>query len=389
MPIIPQVLRAKVAVFAELFRKTKQLETLNAELKQRVAELDQSNERLRFADRMATIGTLAAGLGHDMGNLLLPVRLRLDSLETLPLPAEAHEDVASIRKGTEYLQRLASSLRLLAIDTQGVGEGASETDLGSWWDEAEGMIRNGIPRVVELRGTIPRELPPARISKAAITQIVFNLVQNAGDALKGREDGRVVVSAGNIPEKNQVWISVSDNGPGMGEEAKRRCFEPFFTTKTRGMRTGLGLALVAGLAKRANAAVLIESEPGRGATFKLELPAAPRQAAEPGVSPKRGVAIVTIRDDRLRAHVRSVLASLEFEICAARQPGACVLVAEGGDEALHSAEEFVASDPVCRAVVFETSVGTSPRSARVVSIDRTLKPSAIRARLMSVFALEN
>jgi signal transduction histidine kinase len=88
-----------------------ELSRVNAELKLRVAELDQSHERLRMADRMATIGTLSAGLGHDMGNLLVPVRVRLEALESAALPPELAGDVQAIKTSTQYLQRLANGLR--------------------------------------------------------------------------------------------------------------------------------------------------------------------------------------------------------------------------------------------------------------------------------------
>ncbi len=383
VPIIPQVLRAKVAVFAELYRKTNQLERLNAELQERVAELDQSNERLRFADRMATIGTLAAGLGHDMGNLLLPVRMRLDSLETFDLPPAARDDVAAIRKGSEYLRRLAMSLRLLSIDPENLGVGDNATSAAQWWEETEGMIRNGIPRAVTLCADIPADLPRLKIDKAALTQIVFNLVQNAGDALRGREDGRIVVAAAPAAQDQNVCLSVTDNGPGMTEEARRRCLEPFFTTKTRARGTGLGLALVAGLTKRAQGSVEIDSAPDRGATFRLVLPVSPPQErAGPAAARRAAVAVVNVQDDRLHAHVTSVLASLEYQIRAGEPAEADVWVTDApDDDALASVRRFTASAPGCRAVVFATGQEPDDSTGRIMRLEPATRPSMLRSRL--------
>jgi signal transduction histidine kinase len=405
VPIIPQVLRAKVAVFAELFRKTKQLEAVNAELKERVAELDRSNERLRFADRMATIGTLAAGLGHDMGNLLLPVRLRLDTLEACDLPPAAREDVAAIRKGTEYLKRLAANLRLLSLDSQETTDAECATCLSDWWQETEGMIRNGVPRSVSLSSTIPADLPHARIDKSVLTQIAFNLVQNAGDALKGRADGRVVVAARTTPAGDGLWLSVTDNGPGLEEEAKRRCLEPFFTTKTRGVSTGLGLALVAGLVKRAQGALHIESEPGRGAVFRLELRTAPSAKVTEPLHAHKPLAVVSLKDARLAAHVRSVLASLDYEVRADTPAGADVWVTEDeNDDVPRMARLFLEESPHRRAVIFgvpeqrshlfaspgpNTPPADAPPPPRLLCLQATTRLSQVRSQLQNLLTIES
>ncbi|CAG0983067.1 two-component system, NtrC family, sensor kinase [Phycisphaerales bacterium] len=377
VPIIPEVLRAKVAVFTELYRKTEQLERVNAELKERIAELDRSNERLRFADRMATVGTLAAGLGHDMGNLLLPVQMRLDALETCDLPKSAVEDVTAIRKAAEYLRRLASSLRLLALDPENLAGGDSATELSDWWRETEGMIRNGLPRTVVLSADIPEELSRVRMDKASLTQVVFNLVQNAGEVLRNREDGQVRVAASMAPGRRAVLLTVRDNGPGMSEEAKRRCFEPFYTTKTRELNTGLGLTLVAGLIKRAGGTIQIESVPGTGTVFRLEVPEAVPPARESGEGLRRRVAVVQLKDERLMAHVRSVLSSLEFDIRDNGPAEADVLILDGQDlTAVAGARGFVAGRPESRVLVFGGDASVAIGQERILHVE-TAKPSEL------------
>ncbi|MDZ4754422.1 MAG: response regulator [Phycisphaerae bacterium] len=396
VPIVPQVLRAKVAVFTDLYRSTRELERVNRDLEERVAELDTSNERLRFADRMATIGTLAAGLGHDMGNLLLPVRLRLDTLEAMALPVGAQDDVAAIRKAAEYLQRLARSLRLLALDPESTPNGTAEpTELAQWWRETEGMIRNGVPRHISLCAEIRDRLPAMRIDKAGLTQIVFNLVQNAGDALKNGTDGRVVVAAGHSPGADTVWLSVSDNGPGLSEEAKRRCFEPFFTTKTREFGTGLGLVLVVGLLKRAKGTLHIETSPGNGAVFKLEFPIAPRAHTGSDVRPsgRRGVAVVTLADQRMVAHVRSVLNLLEFDVRSEAPNGeggsVDLWILEGGShDWVNAANDFVNARPNRRAIVIGGDPSVPRDADRIVCLEQAIKPSNLRSRITSALSLQ-
>ncbi|MBL9121150.1 MAG: response regulator [Phycisphaerae bacterium] len=395
VPIVPEVLKAKVSVFAELFRKTSELRRLNGELERRLAELDRSNERLRFADRMATIGTLAAGLGHDMGNLLLPVRMRLDSLTGCDLASEARDDVAAIREATEYLQRLARSLRLLALDTDVEHSVEPSTNLGQWWRETEVLLRNAVGRNAELAVCIPEHLPEVRLDKAGLTQVVFNLIQNAHDALKGVADGKIVVSAVGSPDEQWVVLDVADNGPGMSEEACRRCLEPFFTTKTRELGTGLGLALVNGIIKRANGKVYVESRIGRGTTFSMELPAM-RQATEAGgdAPTGAGVARVVLRTQRLRAHVVSILTGLDCAIAVDDSAEADLLVIEeDGNGALSAAGDFTERHPHRHAIVFSgegqgesAEFEQNGQPSRVIRLDRSIRPSSLRVRIGETLA---
>lgn len=388
VPIVPAVLRAKVAVFVELFRKTAELERLNTELKHQIDEVERSHQRLRFSDRMATIGTLAAGLGHDMGNLLMPIRMRLDVLEASLLPAAAREDLAAIREASGYLQRLAQSLRLLALDSE--NEPTSVTDVPEWWRETEGMMRNGVGRGVKIAVDIPQGLPAARIGKAALTQIVFNLVQNAGDALKDAPSGEIHVSCKADSERTNVSISIADNGPGMSPETSRRCLEPFYTTKTRGLSTGLGLTLVSALVKRAQGAIRIESELGRGTLIRLDLPAAEAagRAAEEGAAASRPVASVTLTDPRLLAHVRSILTSARFDVLNGDPNGADVWITEpdqsGGVEA---AVRFAASSEGRRAIVLGSpSPLIAAERVRIRCFQPDSKASALRSQLLDALS---
>ncbi len=371
---------ARKAAEAELRGHRERLEEL---VQERTSELEVSHQRLRLADRLAAIGTLAAGLGHDMGNLLLPIRMHLDTIEASEVPPEVREDVQAIRKATEYLQRLAASLRLLALDPEGGTELDCCTDLAQWWPEAEGMVRNGIPRSVSLRFDAGPGVPPVSMGKAALTQVVFNLVQNAGDALKSCLNGHVTVAAEPGPAAGFVRIRVSDDGPGMSEEAQRRCLEPFFTTKTRGLSTGLGLALVNGLIKKAGGRIHVESAPQRGTTILLDIPAARRarlRDAGPG-EPGRSIAAVTLNDPRLVAHVKSILRFIGYQISEAGPDTADLWVTEqNGEDVMLAAQDFVKARPVRRAVVFggEAAGGDN---GRITIVEKHLPPSVLRSRM--------
>jgi len=165
-----------------------------------------------------------------------------------------------------------------------------------------------------------------------------------------------------------VQMSVTDNGPGMTEEVRRRCLEPFFTTKTRGISTGLGLTLVCGSLRAVGGQVEIESSPGQGTTFRMSIPVwnpvagtgAPGGAS--AVPEKPGSACVEIGDERMRAFVAAVLRTLGVEVLAGanwadRGAGAPTIAVLNGSAAGAEVAEFLRGSPTRRAVVFADPPG--------------------------------
>lgn len=330
-------------------------------LSEQTSALEQAHLRLRLADRVASIGTLAAGLGHDMNNVLLPVRAQLNVLEaatrlagsgwsgrdggtrrrrgaskTAPRPADIRQAVKSIAASVAYLQQLADGLYYLAQDpdsTQPVGAATptTPTDLRAWWDKCGVVIAKAVPRHVKLTASIPPNLPPVAVAPHRLIQAVLNLVVNAGEAIptlaqapsRRRRQGRIKVWAraeqdagGRVGAGGWVLLGVTDNGTGMTPEVKRRAFELFFTTKMRGHGTGLGLPLVHKVSVRAGGSVEVDTGVGRGTTVIMRLPA----GAAPGLrgNAPRPRAVVTIRDARLATLVRHVLEGAGFEVVVRR-----------------------------------------------------------------------
>lgn len=291
----------------ELRAHRERLEQLVGE---RTRELEASHRKLRAAERMVSLGTLSAGLGHDMGNLLIPIRLRIESLRQAVLSEQSKEDVEAIRTCEAYLRRLASGLRLLSLDA---GKSADEvTELSDWWQEVQGVMGSVLPRGVALEPAVGVASCRVRMSRAGLTQAVFNLVQNAGDAMRERGFGRVVVSW--VGEGAWARVRVSDDGPGMSEEVRARCMEPYFTTKAREISTGLGLSLVAGLVRDAGGSVEVETEEGAGTAFTLVLRRAEGAAAVVVARGLTRAALVDVKDARLRSIVTRELAVLGFEV---------------------------------------------------------------------------
>jgi len=324
----------------------------------RTRELQLSNERLRIAERMASLGTLSAGLGHDMGNLLVPVRVRLESLSQANLPPEVQEDVEAIRSATTYLQRLASGLRMLAVDPASSAQG-EVTELAPWWEEVSPLLRNVVPRGVTIESNLATSAVCLAVPRATMTQMVFNMVQNAGDALRARGTGEVSVTA-TESTPGMVNFQIRDNGQGMSPEVRARCMEPFFTTRTRSLSTGLGLSLVYSLVEKAGGSIAIESTEGVGTTIELQLPSASAavRAANPGSGKK---ALVRVRDPRMKAFVCAELKAMAFEVVLpeAEEQGAQLVVCdeESGATVAEASAGSEQAGPVCETVVLSRKLG--------------------------------
>lgn len=300
-PIVPELLRVKVSVFVELHRRTEEARIQAAHLRERTLELERSQKDLRLSERMASIGTLCAGLGHDMGNLLLPVSVWIDTLDPAELPREMREGVESLQTCVHYLRKLASGLRLVSLDPTQEYDSA-RVALARWVDDVGPVLRNALPRGITLEIDVPGSLPEVRIAPHRLAQAVFNLVQNAGEALRGRDGGVVRLWA--APDKSGgVRIGVTDNGPGMPPQVLVQCLDPFFTTKTRGISTGLGLSLVHGIVRSAGSELVITSDRGQGATFCFVLPPAPDR------SQVMAEARIDVADARTRALAAAVVSA--------------------------------------------------------------------------------
>jgi signal transduction histidine kinase len=317
---------------------------------QRTAELKSSHEQLRLAERMSALGTLAAGLGHDMANLLLPLRVRFEALQRNAIGEAGNADIGVIATALDYLQKLAGGLRLLAVNPERPHHGVP-TELGDWWSEVEPVFRAVLPRGIALRSQLPDQETWVAMSRPALTQMVFNLVQNAGDAMRSRGAGTVTVSAECCRNDALVRLGVSDNGPGMAPEVKKSCMEPFFTTKPRGLSTGLGLSFVYGLVREAGGSIEVESEPGAGTTFRINIP----RAAASRHADCAKLAIVDLSNERMRSFVATQLRALSFEVKVGTLSehgidGASLLVLDGAKLAATSLGEMSGQQP--RIVAF-------------------------------------
>lgn len=267
--------------------------------------------QIRTADRLAAIGTLAAGLGHDMNNVLFPIRAHLQALaDSKPVltAKQRRAQIGEIVAGVSYLQHLADSLHFVALDPQSEPEEdcSACSDLEAWWEVAGALLTNALHHKAQFTVTIEPNLPLARISMHALTRAMLNLLVNAAEAMpEGRPfgEGAVRLNMRRSSRPCEVILEVVDNGVGMSDEVRRRALNLFFTTKLGGLGTGLGLPLVSGVVERVGGTLAIESRVGAGTTVRVTVPAETADA----IAQRSQRVSVEIHDARLATMVRGLL----------------------------------------------------------------------------------
>jgi len=316
MPVAPELLRAKVAFFARLYRRTRRLEQLNAELERRLEERIREREsalaRMHERQKLESIGQLSSGVAHDFNNLLMAVLGNLELLrkyvpEDRRLLRLIDGAIRGAERGAVLTKRLLAfarrqELRPEAVDVARLVAGMAE------------MLRRTLGPMIRITTEFPPALAPARADPNQLELALLNLALNARDAMP--LGGHLVITARHAPAAEMpglaagdyVRIAVRDTGCGMDEATLRRAIEPFFTTKPRGCGTGLGLSMVHGLAIQSGGAMRIRSRPHRGTTVALWLPvagpAAPEQlslAAPPLAGAIRPCHVLVVDDDPIVA----------------------------------------------------------------------------------------
>jgi PAS domain S-box-containing protein len=233
--------------------------------------------QLAASDRMASIGTLAAGVAHELNNPLAYVSgnlsFAIEELKTDPARAggELDEALREALAGTDRMKQIIRAMRTFARPDEGrVGP----VEVPRVVDACVAMAWNEVKH----RATLERELgpvPPVRGSEAHLGQVLLNLLLNAAQAIPEGEPARhrITLGARRLPD-GRVELSVADTGRGIAPEHLPRLFDPFFTTRPVGAGTGLGLFVAHSLVLAMGGSIEVESQPGRGSRFRVLLPAA-------------------------------------------------------------------------------------------------------------------
>ena len=266
------------ALFARIERDDERIKATVAHLEQTQLELQASQKEIVRAEKLASIGRLAAGLAHEIGNPLGIVQGYLALLKQNDLTPGDHADFAS-RAGAE-LARVSALVRNLLDFSRPARAGREQADLGECFDKLLPVLRaQKETRDIDLtiEGTVP-EVRPA-IGPDALYQILLNCLLNAVDAIAAQEverAGRIVIRCQTpaATPQSRLFISIADNGGGIGEQHVNSLFDPFFTTKEPGKGTGLGLAVSHSLIEAAGGTMRLENNDVGGATVVIELPLA-------------------------------------------------------------------------------------------------------------------
>ena len=290
---------------------------LHSELIRSVTDRQKLEEQLRHSQKIEAIGTLAGGIAHDFNNTLNIIQAYA-TLISKQASADEHI-IESTKVISDEVTRGAAVVRQLMTIARKTEVSLGRTDLNQLILTVSNLLRQTFPRTIELELKLDRTLNPVLADSNQITQAILNLCVNARDAMP--QGGSLTLATeligspaygsrhGELSPNPYVCIAVTDTGSGMDEAVRSRAFEPFFTTKSVGEGTGLGLAMVYGIAKTHNGTVHIESEPGVGTIVRLYLPALLHEDAYPAsdvsskdIVPNRKLAehstILVVEDER-------------------------------------------------------------------------------------------
>jgi PAS domain S-box-containing protein len=313
-----------------------------------VTQERRNQEGYTRARALEAVGQLTGGVAHDFNNLLMIILGNVELLEMTNLGEEDAETVASIGQAAESAARLTKQLLTFARQAQ---LNRTRVDVNALVSNTVPLLRSGLPETIRFSQSFVPDLWPVDVDANSLQQAIVNLAMNANDAmLRG---GELIVTCSNLTVDEDmvpanvdlrpgryVAISVSDTGEGMPPEVLARAFEPFFTTKDVGRGTGLGLSTVYGFAKQSNGGVSIYSEPGRGTTVNLYLPAAEGDASqddhpEPAIEaamPSRRKRILVVEDQpQVRTHVEKTLARLGYAVATAQDAAAALTMLKHGE----------------------------------------------------------
>jgi len=285
------------------------------------------------AQRIEGIGVLAGGMAHDLNNALSPILMGLQLLQKQRPDKETRRMLAVMEENTH---RGADMVRQVLLFCRGRDREKEPLAPGGLVREMERIVRQTFPKSINVAALVPADLWPVLGNATQLHQVLLNLCVNARDAMP--RGGELTLAADNVEleagEAGQipngvpgrfVMLIVSDTGAGIPPEVLPRIFEPFFTTKPAGQGTGLGLSTLARIIGQHGGFVNVKSEPGRGATFEIYLPAATLVPSAPAarLSPARlprgnGELILVVDDEQsIREMVSLGLTAQGYRVIAA------------------------------------------------------------------------
>jgi len=316
-----------------------------------VTDRKRIEEQFLQAQKMEAVGRFAAGVSHDLNNLLTAIiaysDLLTDSLaEYDDLQTYVQEIREAVDKASGLTKQLVSFSRKQVLQPRLL-------DMNTVVASMEGMLRRLISEDIELVSMLAPDIGLVRADKGQLEQIVLNLAVNARDAME--QGGQLTIETANVnldatyaglhmdvTPGPHVMLAVSDSGCGMDEDTRSHMFEPFFTTKEQEKGTGLGLSTVFGIVKQHKGHIWVYSEPGQGTTLKIYFPkimeefeTTEEDQVSIGALGGTETVLVVEDDEGVRKAVREILRKSGYKILSAHEPGEAILVAEQHTGLIH------------------------------------------------------
>jgi signal transduction histidine kinase len=256
-------------------RRTLETKRLSDEHDKLVAQLKNNYDELIRSERMAALGRLSAGIGHELSNAVTPLLAHISVMEAdvSRLAAGGADRLSSIQESLAVMREAGKQLESLVRGVKGYARSAEPApfDVNQAVLSAAQLLSHRFRHSIRLEREL-KAVPLVRCRGPEITQVVLNLLGNAADAVEAREGAQVRVRT--WPEGAKVRIEVADNGPGLDPDVAPRLFQPFVSTKASEGGTGLGLSICRSIVESHGGSIEAASLPGSGARFTVTLPAA-------------------------------------------------------------------------------------------------------------------
>ena len=347
--------------------RTAELQQSTEQLRDEIAQRQQTEEELLRARKLESIGVLAGGIAHDFNNFLTVVQGNIEVAKGQLTPSEpAQEFLDQAASACQRAKFLSSQLLTFAKGGAPVRRVVSIAQLVT---EAVHLARTGSPVGIEVK--IAEGLWSAQVDPGQIGQVLHNILINAREAMTG--GGTIEVQARNVVGQDaadpRVRISISDNGRGIPEEVLRRIFDPYFTTKPGG--SGLGLATAYAIVVKHGGHIAVDSKPGVGSTFTIDLPAsleAPLSQVPIAAPVETGTGRLLVMDDdeALQILFKAVLDHLGYD----------VQTASDGAEAVALYKAAQAEGNGFDAVLLDLTVAGGMGGVEAAAMLKDLDPSA-------------
>ncbi len=342
----------RVEDVTELVQATELTETLRGKAQSMERELEHAREQkklqdqLVISDRMASMGTLAAGVAHEINNplasvianveLAANVLRRIEKVGLMPELAELRDELHDAHAGAVRIRTIVKDLKIFSRSQE---ETLGPVDVVRLLESTLRMATNEIRHRARLVKDF-QKTPPVQASESRLGQVFLNLVVNAAQAIEeGHADENEIRVSTSTEASGRVVIEISDTGSGMPAEVLERLFTPFFTTKAVGVGTGLGLSICHRIVTSFGGNIEVHSTLGKGTTFRVLLPvasqavsAAKSEARVEGPAQKRGRVLVVDDEPMIARLVQRTLAN-EHEIVVSERAAEAL-------ERIHSGERF-------------------------------------------------